>query len=145
MCPHCSCSYTRTHHAHQTRSFGYTHACTEMPYSCTHSPLTIVFFWAEISSIEMRALDKYMSRITSAIDVDATLKILLRERVITRALSREVMQTPSSERVGRILDVIRTRGDRAFRTLCEALKRKHPELAYLMLKETYRKDEEIFW
>ena len=93
----------------------------------------------------MRALDKYMHRITSAIDLDATLKIFLRERVITRALSREVMQTPSSERVGRILDVIRTRGDRAFRTLCEALKRKHPELAYLLLKETYRKDEEIFW
>ena len=86
-----------------------------------------------------------MPHITSAIDVDATLKIMLRERVVTRALGREVMQTPSSERVERILDVIKTRGDRAFRTMCEALKRKHPELAYLLLKETYRKDEEIFW
>ena len=86
-----------------------------------------------------------MARILSAIDVDATLKVLLRERIITRALSREVMQTPSSERVERILDVIKTRGDRAFRTLCEALKRKHPGLAYQLLKETYRKDEEIFW
>ena len=101
--------------------------------------------YSEISNIEKKALLKYLDRIVPSIDVAATLKILLAERVVTTTLAREVMQTPSSDRVVRMLNIIRRRGDRAFRTMCEALKRNQPELAYLMLKETYRKDEEIFW
>ena len=101
--------------------------------------------YSEISAIEKQALLKYHDRIVAAIDVGATVKVMLAERVFTKTVAQEVTQTTPSERVRRMLSVIKKRGDRSFRTMCEELKRNHPELAYLLLKETYRKDEEIFW
>ena len=95
---------------------------------------------------QREALELNKERIMESIDLQSVLRGLLKEGILTKTLNFEVIKRSSGERVAKLLDILVTRGPNAFNVLCRVLKETgHPELAYFLLKESYRKDEEIYW
>lgn len=78
------------------------------------------------------------------LELNSVLRGLLKEQVFTKTLNFEVMKKPNPERVPKLINILSTRGDRAFRAFCRVLKRDgEHELAYGLLKAAYRKEKEI--
>ena len=56
------------------------------------------------------------------------------------------MKKAAPERVDRMLEILATRGQHAFQLFCKVLKGEHRlELAYMLQREAYRKEQELFW
>lgn len=74
------------------------------------------------------------------------LRGLVRERVFTRTLSFEVTKQVPGERLTKLVELLAGRGRRAFAAFCRVLKNDadQPELAYMMMKAAYCRQQEIF-
>ena len=95
---------------------------------------------------EQEALVIYHDQILSQMDLASTLRGLLQKQIFTKTLNFEVMKRPAPERVDRMLELLATRGHSAFRTLCAVLREcGETELAFMLLKHSYRKTEEVYW
>ena len=102
-------------------------------------------FVSEIDEIQQEALDKFKEQL-SQLQLNSMLRGLLKRQIFTKTLNFEVMKTAPPGRVARLLEILRTRGARAFRAFCEILKEDcEVELAYGLQKEAYKKEVEIFW
>ena len=70
----------------------------------------------------------------------------MRERIFTRTLSFEVTKQVPAERLPKLVELLAGRGRRAFAAFCRVLKNDadQPELAYMMMKAAYCRQQEIF-
>lgn len=100
----------------------------------------------EMCSSEKDALTHYHDQLVERVDVAGCLRGLLRAKIFTKTVNFEVMKRPAVERVDRLLQLLGGRGKNAFRAFCSVLREcGEPELAFLLLKHSYRKSEEIYW
>ena len=100
--------------------------------------------FAEIADCEKEALERYRPILLEELEINSILRGLLRERVLTRTLNFEVMKRPAEERVKKLLEILTSRGSRAFRGFCQVLKTESElELAYELRRAAYVKEEEI--
>ncbi|ELT90932.1 hypothetical protein CAPTEDRAFT_220592 [Capitella teleta] len=100
----------------------------------------------EMSPSEKEALEMFRDQLQERVEVQSCLRGLLREKIFTKTVNFEVMKRPATERVDRILQLLLLRGQNAFRGFCAVLRESgEPELAFLLLKHSYRKSEEIYW
>jgi len=78
--------------------------------------------------------------------VASILRGLVRERIFTRTLSFEVMKQVPAERLPKLVELLSGRGRRAFAVFCRVLKNdaNQPELAYVMMRAAYCRQQEIF-
>jgi len=78
--------------------------------------------------------------------IASILRGLVRERIFTRTLSFEVTKQVSSERLPKLVELLTGRGRRAFAAFCRVLKNDadQPELAYMLMKAAYCRQQEIF-
>jgi len=74
------------------------------------------------------------------------LRGLVRERIFTRTLSFEVVKQVPGDRLAKLVELLTGRGRRAFAVFCRVLKTDadQPELAYMMMKAAYCRQQEIF-
>jgi len=81
-----------------------------------------------------------------SLHIASVLRGLVREGIFTRTLSFEVMKQTPSDRLRKLVDLLCCRGDRAFSAFCRVLKDEaaQPELAYMMMKAAYCRQQEIF-
>ena len=80
------------------------------------------------------------------IHIASILRGLVRERIFTRTLSFEVTKQVPAERLPKLVELLSGRGRRAFAAFCRVLKNDadQPELAYMMMKAAYCRQQEIF-
>jgi len=78
--------------------------------------------------------------------ITSILRGLVRERIFTRTLSFEVTKQVPAERLPKLVELLAGRGRRAFAAFCRVLKTDadQPELAYMMMKAAYCRQQEIF-
>ena len=95
---------------------------------------------------EQHALDVFGEQLILELELNGALRGLMRRQILTRTLHFEVMKQAPMDRVSKLLDLLRARGDQALRSLCAVLRDelKEPHLAYEMLKCAYHKHEEFF-
>jgi hypothetical protein len=106
----------------------------------------LLLLLAEMCSSEKEALDMFRDELVERLEVQGCLRGLLKEKVFTKTVNFEVMKRAAPERVDRILELLKTRGKTAFRGFCAVLREcGEPELAFMLLKHSYRKSEEIYW
>ena len=105
-----------------------------------------MFYFSEMSKYERKALDKYKEEMVALLKVNSVLRGLLKEKIFTKTLNFEVMKKPAPERISRLLELLRNRGRHAFHVFCDVVKQEgEVELAYNLKRESYRKEEEIYW
>ena len=109
-------------------------------------PFFVCFVFPEIDTSQKEALATFNDRLMTDLELNGVLRGLLKEQIFTKTLNFEVMKRPGPERVGRLIELLSYRGHHAFRAFCRVLKdMSEVELAYGLLKEAYRREEEIFW
>jgi ankyrin repeat protein len=81
-----------------------------------------------------------------SLHIASVLRGLVREGIFTKTLSFEVMKQAPADRLRKLVDLLCTRGDRAFGVFCRVLRDEadQPEMAYMMMKAAYRRQREIF-
>jgi len=86
------------------------------------------------------------SSLGAPLHIASILRGLVRERIFTRTLSFEVTKQVSSERLPKLVELLAGRGRRAFAAFCRVLKNDadQPELAYMLMKAAYCRQQEIF-
>ena len=91
------------------------------------------------------AMEMYRARFLEDLEMNSVLRGLLRQKAFTKTLNFEVMKRPANERVGKLLELLRTRGQFAFRSFCRVLKTEgEHELAYGLQKAAYKRDYEVY-
>jgi len=98
------------------------------------------------SSSSVASLSSSLGPPFAPLHIASILRGLVRERIFTRTLSFEVTKQVSSERLPKLVELLAGRGRRAFAAFCRVLKKDadQPELAYMLMKAAYCRQQEIF-
>ena len=105
-----------------------------------------LLLFSELPIEQREALERNKEHLVETIDLQSVLRGLMKQAILTKTLNFEVIKKPANERVGKLLDILFYRGGNAFSALCRVLKHSgQQELSYFLMKESYRKDEEIYW
>jgi len=98
------------------------------------------------SSVLSASLSSSLGLPFAPLHIASILRGLVRERIFTRTLSFEVTKQVPAERLPKLVELLAGRGRRAFATFCRVLKTDadQPELAYMMMKAAYCRQQEIF-
>lgn len=98
-----------------------------------------------MSENEQESLELFSNQLVLELELNGALRGLMKREILTKTLHFEIMKQTPMDRVSKLLDILRTRGDLAFRSLCSVLRDdlKEPHIAYEMLKCAYRKEDEF--
>ena len=99
-----------------------------------------------MSSRQKETLLSYADDMSAILEIQSVLRGLTKGHVFTKTLTFEVMKNTPNERVPKLLELLCHRGSNAFNVFCRVLKEEgEVELSYNLLKDSYRKEVEIYW
>lgn len=100
----------------------------------------------EVNALEREALWSFQEKLSEGLHLNSVLRGLIKEGIFTKTLSFEVMKQPHVDRMRKMIEILCTRGESAFRSFCLVLKKEGEiETSYELRKMAYRKELEIFW
>ena len=87
----------------------------------------------------------YIDDLMDVLEIKSFLRGLLNRKVLTKTLVFDVSKQKSQDRMKRLIEIIFTRGARAYQEFCETVKDEGEfDLAYCLQKDAYNVEKEIF-
>ena len=81
-----------------------------------------------------------------SLEIKSLLRGLFKRKVLTKTLVFDVSKQKSQDRMKRLIEILFTRGTRAYQEFCETVKDEGEfDFAYCLQRDAYNAEKEIFW